>query len=833
MISVGNDNFSLLTLGPDGNPPETRISSANHAWSIADNLARNNVGRENKRIRVYKSYKRFPPTGYSKIAEKRLPFSSDVNWGTLEAIVNNQKSSYYDIITERQACATIKTKFGNKRERLMHSENITQAFDQAIREWPGYLYNKEQDIEEMLLYGKGIGMWDSPVGWMPKHVFLSDILFPDDVKVDFSNLEEFVVRRRPTPYELYKIVQNRDAAEALGWNVNATIDAIRFHRAFTEHNRTREDFFRMISEGSFNWALSVNQKIDLYEIYWREFDGTISKGVILQDYNPIITHVNGTLRGNSKISEATIRDQHGFMMLQVGAYNDWSEILYMLTDSVGSGLFHDIKSQAEAAYVACRQYDFTMNSLVDAVRLNSMLLLEGQGPDATKMLKQMEWLPMSVMPDGAKFAQNRIQLPVQESMAFMQFYMGDLYRNLGQYRIGQPTAGGAQRTKGEAELDAAESAKLSGTQIRRFNECETLYFRELYRRFVSSNRNDDGYEYVQKFYTILEELGTPKEAASWKNITSVRSNLINGAGSPSFKLITAEKLVQLTSITPANEGQENAVKDAIAALAGRDNVVRYRDTKAERIDDTARIIGFENAGMTDVFVNPANFPVLPTDPHVEHAQGHFADLMLQLQTNLQMVQAGAPDINELGKAVRSIQFKGGHIMAHVEFISKDQSKKDFVKQFMQGMGEAGKLGDQLAQVLADMQQSQQGQGKGMSEEDIKLQYLAAKSGIEIDTKKKLADISIGKAAVSHAQRTEQRKQQGITQLALQKAKARTDIQKAMAKLKPKEAQEEVEVEEVEEEEEETEEIETPEEEVEVEEEEEMEIPMQPVQPEQQ
>jgi len=103
------------------------------------------------------------------------------------------------VITERQACASIKTKYGNEKERLIHSENITQAFDQAIREWPGYLYNKEQDLEEMLLYGKGIGMWESPVGWMPKHVFLSDILFPDDIKIDFSNLEEFVVRRRPTP----------------------------------------------------------------------------------------------------------------------------------------------------------------------------------------------------------------------------------------------------------------------------------------------------------------------------------------------------------------------------------------------------------------------------------------------------------------------------------------------------------------------------------------------------------------------------------------------------------------------------------------------------------
>ena len=808
-ISIGNESFQLATLGPDGEVPATRINSANQAWSIADQLARDNTGRESKRIRIYKAYKRFPPTDYSKLAQKTLPWQSNVNWGQMEFIVNNQKSSYYDVITERQACAQIDTKFGNEKERLVHSENITKAFDQAIREWPGYLYNKEQDLESMLLYGKGIGMWHSPLGWIPEAVPLSDLLFPDNIKVDLSNLEEFVRRVRLTPYQLYKVIENRSAAEDLGWNVDAVVDSIRFHKAFSDQNKTREEFYRTLSESGFNWSISVNQTIDLYEIYWREFDGTVSKAVILQDYNPISQYINSFIKGKDKISEAAVRDQHGFLQLNIGLFDSWDQILYMVTDSVGSGLFHDIKSQAEACFVACRQYDFTMNSLVDAVRLNSMLMLDGGSPDSTKMLKQMEWLPISVMPDGAKFTQNRFTLPVQESMAFMQFYMGDLYRGLGQYRINAPTAGGAQRTKGEAELDAAESAKLSGTQIRRFNECETLYFRELYRRFVSSTRNDEGYEYVRKFYEILEELGTPKEAAAFKNITSIRSNLINGAGSPSFKLISAEKLVQLTSITPANEGQENAIKDAIAALAGRDNVARYREFKMSKIDDTNRIIGFENAGMTDVFVNPQNFPVLPTDPHIEHAQGHFADLMLQIQTNMQAIQMGAAELSELAKVVRSIEFKGGHIMAHVEYISQDPTKKDFLKQFMQGMGQAAKMGDEIKSVYTEMLQSEQGQkGQKMSEEDIKLQYLAAKSGIEIDTKQKLADIAVGKASISHAQRTEQRKQQGITQLALQKAKARAEIQKTMAKAQPmQEAPEAPEIEEEEVEVEEPEEME--------------------------
>jgi hypothetical protein len=375
-------------------------------------------------------------------------------------------------------------------------------------------------------------------------------------------------------------------------------------------------------------------------------------------------------------------------------------------------------------------------------------------------------------------------------MNFMQFFMGDMYRGMGQYRVNAPTNKGGQRTKGEAELDAAESAKLSGTQIRRFNECQTLYFKQLYKRFVSAKSSDDGYEYVKKFYDILEELGTPKEAAAFKNITSIRSNLISGAGSPSFKLITAEKLLQITAITPANEGQENAVKDAIAALSGRDNVARYRNTKPTKITDVTRIIGFENAGMTDAFVNPQNFPVLPTDPHIEHAVGHLQDMMMQLQMTMQSVQQQQGDLSDMSTTIRSVKFKGGHIMAHVEFISRDESKKDFLKQFMQGMGEAQGMADELQSVYQEMAQAEaQKQGQPNSEEDIKLQYLAAKSGIDIDTKKKLADISIGKASISHAQRTEQRKDQGITQLATQKAKARLEIQKAKAKMAAEQGEE--------------------------------------------
>jgi hypothetical protein len=165
-------------------------------------------------------------------------------------------------------------------------------------------------------------------------------------------------------------------------------------------------------------------------------------------------------------------------------------------------------------------------------------------------------------------------------------------------------------------------------------------------------------------------------------------------------------------------------------------------------------------------------------------------MMMQLQMTMQSVQQQQGDLSDMSTTIRSVKFKGGHIMAHVEFISRDESKKDFLKQFMQGMGEAQGMADELQSVYQEMAQAEaQKQGQPNSEEDIKLQYLAAKSGIDIDTKKKLADISIGKASISHAQRTEQRKDQGITQLATQKAKARLEIQKAKAKMAAEQGEE--------------------------------------------
>ena len=775
---TGVENFSLRTLRANGEPPDCRISSAYHLWSLCEQLARDNQGREAKRIRIYKAVKRFPPTGYSKIAAKKMPWQSDVNWGQLAFLINNMRSSFIDVITERQRCCEIKTKYGEPKDREVFSDNISTAFDQALREWPGYLITKEQSVFAMLVYGPGISMWPQKVGWVPDHVPNSDMLFPNNTEIDLSNMEEFCRRRRYTPYQLFKIIRNRKAAEEMGWCPEAVIDAIRYCAGGEYIKMTREEAYRRMTGGDFNWGQTVNQEILVYEGYWREFGqdgkaGKISKGVVLQRYTDIIAGAKTATR-NSTLKDDDVIHEHGFLCLKQNVFEEWDDFLHFDLETSGDILISEIKSQAEEGYIGARQYDFTMNSLIDAVRVNMMLLIQGGDAEATKKLKQMEWLPISILPAGTSALQNRFTLPIGEALTVMQAYMGDLFRGLGQYRINAPTNKGGQRTKGEAELDAAEGAKLNGTQLKRYNESETRYFNKLYPRFFNAKKDDDCYKYVEKFFELLKEKGVPKEAADPKNICSIRANTLNGAGSPSMKMIVAEKLVTYAGMVAANPGQERAIVDAIAAVGGRDNVPRYRNLNDKEIDDVARIIGNENAGMTDVLINPQNFPVLPDDRHMEHVVGHRSDMMFSIKYAEGIIQS--KDALRLAQIIQGLVFKGAHIMAHVGFISKDPTKKEWLQQFMQSMGEIEKSLDQLKAIYSEMAKEEADGKEGMSKEDIEVQTAASLAAIEVDKAKKLSEISVGKAATSHAQRTEQRKEQAETQGAVSQAKAELEIE---------------------------------------------------------
>jgi hypothetical protein len=804
----GVSTWGFNNINSNGVAPSSRVRDANSAFTICWNLRLDNAGRERKWGRIYKCYKGFPPTDYSQVASRQLSGMSNVPFRQMKFIVDNQKSSFVDMVMERNTAANITTKLGNPTEKKDWSDLISIGFDRMLRSWNSYNYNVELDVEEMTLYGKGFEIAEDRDGWPTKSFHNSNVLIPDKTFADLTNLGEICIKRSYTPLEFWLKITGgeedpekaRQYATDMGWNFWACVDALRMFTTNYRNTYTNTEWLRDVASGNLNLSRLYTLRIEIYELYIMEFNGSISKMLLLQNYGGLVLGYKEN--GRKDLTEEEYRDQTGFLYYRkdwVEKDGDgWADIIAPMCDSTGSGIWHEIQGLAESVFIQCRAYDIHMNRAFDAMDWSTRLMLKGGTAEATKKLKQMEWQPWMILPQDVEPAQVSLSVPLAELFAGMQYYQADMYRGIGAYNIGQTTKGGKQRTKGEAELDAAESAKLQGTQIRRFNDNQTRWLRMLYKRMSNTTKGGNGYKLKEQFVEFMDENGVPKEAWKWENIENLESNMLAGSGSPSYKLMAAQQTVSLTGMTPMNEGQANAITDAIAALNGRQNVNRYFQKTKVDIPDERGIISMENIGMTDPKGNPANFMVYPDQNHVEHFKGHIQDAMVSMQEAQQVMQSmGAnPKANQAQGSVDDeafellrdlyaclLRFKGPHMVAHLGFIEKDPSKKAMAKEFAQQMQQLQRGVDELGSQVAQMGQAkQQQQGQGQQDPDtIKLQALVAKNAVETDALKKKEDIKLAAMAQKAQLHNANAMERVATDLATKRAKAANEIQIRRAK----------------------------------------------------
>jgi hypothetical protein len=775
---VGNGGFA--TVDENGKVPDSRVPTSNDAFIICEQLRVDNAKREIKWSRIFRCYNLFPPNSYSKVAAAELQVASNVAFGQMKYRVDNKKSPFFDMVMQRNQAANIVTKKGNDDEKKRWSDLISTGWDMTLRRSPFYRYNTELTIQEMLLYGKGFEFADNMDGWPTTSLHNYNVLIPEDTYADLSNLGEICLKRSYTPIEFWRKIKNKEYAKQAGWNFWACVDAIRYFSGNYQYYKSLTEFMHAVDSQSTVLNRVYNLKINVYELYVMEYDGSITKTVTLQNYAPISTALTKDKKGDNAQIEEDYRSETGYLFVKQNYAEKWSDLITPFTCSAGSGFWHEIKGFAEGIYSQCRAHDIHMNKLMTALLINNTFMMEGGSPEATKTLKKMEWTMggLTILPSDTRPVQNRWEMPTTETMQVMQYYTSEMDRGTGTYQINAPTNKGGQRTAAEAQADVAESSKLQGTEVRGYNDSQSKWQNMLYKRMCNTTRGGEGYELFQFFKQYMTDNGVPKEAWQYENLESLESNLLGGAASPSFKLMAADKLIVYAGMTASSPGQENAIQDAIAACADRQNVARYRPVDHPQIPKEAWQIGMENAALTDPRCNPENVKVRPTDNHVEHFKGHFSDAM-SIGKNVQAaLQQQAIQPEDMMDAHKALLFHGGHMTVHLDLIKKDPTKKEITQQFDQAFGVLQKLTDEIGKngqqaMEAKQKESQNGQ-TGDPSSDIKIQEAAALSGIRVDEAQKLSDIKIGGTSAKAAQQIQSGQEKTANSIA--ESRAKTDAQ---------------------------------------------------------
>ena len=774
----------LNTISENGKAPDSRFKSASQVWKVCDQLLRDNDKRSKKNQRLWKAYNRHPPTDYSTLVELKIEGQSNVNWGLLAFIINNNKTSFSDMVRERVQACDIITKIGTDEEKKTYSELISYAYDQyGLREWCDYMYYTEQDIQDMLLFGKAVEMMDLDNTYESEHVPIGDLLVPDDTELNLKNFDCMARMKRYTLNNLWGMIKNKKEAEEMGWNVDACVQAMRHQREDWKNNKTHEQFAQDISAGNIAFSSVMKERVAVYEMFIKEYDGTISKHVVLQNYDPLLSstrNMKGKIqqgRGALPESAESIMDKSGFLFTKTGKFECIDEVMAVFINNVGSGLWHVTPSLAESVFVQCRQYDITMNSIMDAIKLNMTLMLQGNSADASQKLKEMVWGQFAVLPSDMQFVQQRLQIDTNNATNTLQFMMSDVYSGIGNYRIQEKDKGGEQPTATQRQLDAAESARLSGSEIGRYNDQHTVYHRQMFKRFVETKEGMDGYERFKKFKDYLKDNEVPDKAWDYDNIEKITSNMLAGAGSPSFKLMAANQIITFTNMTAKDDGQRSAIEDGIAAVAGRSNVHRYVPKK-KQVEPTLedRYIGLECEAFADPLLNPQNVLVLPKDNHIKHLDYHLNDMSATIMNCEQKIKDGSLDEATAMSAMTRVKNELGHTNAHMQILGKDSGKQPIVKEYAQKLGAIQKALGQLQKDMQAAQNAKQQQQQFNPSTDPDMQRKIAMSQLDISTAKQMADIKLGSIAQSHEVRQEAIKDKASTDIAIARAKAQQEAE---------------------------------------------------------
>lgn len=772
---------ALRTVNENGEAPKSRFRHASQVHLISRQMVEDNKKRFSKWERIYKAYKRFPPTEYSTLVELKMDGQSNVNWGLLSFIVNNNMTSFYDMVTERGVACDIQTKVGDPIERRVYSELISVGYDQfGLREDYNYLLGVEHDILQMLLYGKAIEMYNRREGYCSEPCPAEDFFVPEDTNISLDNFDCFMRRRKFRLHEIWNFIKNESEAKSMGWNCEAVLTAMRIARDDWKGNYTNQTLLKDIVAGRVALSGVMKERIHVYDMYVKEFDGNISRHMVLQDYMPLATLVNERLKKDSPVlTEDDVIDREGFLFSKMeyekkeNGLDPIRKIVSVFIDRSGSLDWHDTPSLAEDIFVQCRQYDIVMNSIMDAIKLNMTLMLQGQTPEATERLKAMIWGQFAVIPADTPFVQARTQMDTTVATQSLQFMMSDMYSGIGQYRVEQNAPKGGSPTATQRQLDAAESAKLSGTQVRRFNEQQTIHHTEKFRRFVSLTEGEEGYERFKKFEEEMREHSVPKKAYKWENIRSLTSNMIAGPGSPSYKLMAAEKIITLTNMTPKDDGQRAAIEDAIAAVSNRQSVSRYMPPK-KRVDPSfeERFIGLECESFSDPMLNPRNIAAFPDDNHIQHISIHINDMAQTVEKLNGAIEKGTINEQIAFPAITRLMHEGAHVGAHLKFLQLDQSKEPVVKQFVADLHVLQRSVEKIQQQFAQIKESRKEEEQQFdAANDPDVQKKLALAQIEIDTAIKIANIKQSALATSHETKDQIVKDKASTEIAIARQKA--------------------------------------------------------------
>ncbi len=477
-------NSPGLSPNGSGNKPKRRsISDQHHLFNIYGDLqhARRSQNEKNGRIQGKLNSER--PYSDSQLESEGLGYKSNFSTKPLSTTVGKVASRLTKSIQSARYLTSSELP-DSIPDAKKKTELFRQEITNVIRRWDGWYNYANEVANEDATFGWSVGAWLDEHTWKPVHFRQDQTFLPDGTKQAVDAVQVVFFQQYVMPHELAEFIENREAAEAAGWDIDNTVVAINRAKPpstaistgapYTEARRY-EDALR---ESSVSASLQSGAKqINIVHCFATEIDGKIS-------------HYIADPEGKKILFEKLDR------------FDTVSDCLYVMSYEQAPTLMGS-KGIGRDVYELAGILDRARNEVVDRLQLSGKIII--QGPENKISRFKLSVIGNAVLiPEGFTITQNKIESSVNEFIALD----GQLTQLLDQIAGGVTPKRfeGERVTKAEVELFAAREEEkrddITTRYVTQFGNIVSTMQRRICR---SSTTDEDAKTAREKLLRFMSE----------------------------------------------------------------------------------------------------------------------------------------------------------------------------------------------------------------------------------------------------------------------------------------------------------------------------------------
>jgi hypothetical protein len=572
---------------------------------------------------------------------------------------------------------------------------IAEEFNHLIEDWHGFHANTDLAVRESDAYGIGCMLFENEWDWRPQAFRRGNLLIDPKASVEIDKNEIYMVRSELLAGDLFELTEDEEISRKAGWKVSKIKQLlVDVYKKREENGKRDEEFQTSVWE-----TLQRRYRHNDPDTQAEQFERVRVVHILVRE-----------VAGDQKVSHYIMPENGSepcFIYEGLDKYEHMSHAIWWLPYNYGDGYARSIRGVA--SHMA--QHDDLSNRYLcrvfDAGFMASSLLLQPRSQADMNRLQFINHGPYTVLPAELQAVQSTFQPQIAPLIQLRSVSEQVMKNNTGTYRQhAENVDGDAQKTARQVMVETSKEARYEkAAVVHRYNMFDLLY-REIFRRasrkdYVNGEAKYPGKKYAKDFIDRCAARGVPKDFIySWEKNIRIGATRAIGLGSLGVKYdITAQMLNVSGSFDEI--GKNAALRDFVAARVGYGNSDKYV-TKIDRDQITSNETSIATLEDNDM-AEGSQVPVGHDQLHKAHLDTHAA----RVTPIIQAVETA--QIQDPVQAYQTMSLEIPHMAQHLQYLSGDPRRQDYVKQisqFLQIAQSTLKKLEGMARRVVEQQQQQ-------------------------------------------------------------------------------------------------------------------------------